>query len=96
MIKHAGSRAYTQVHAGTRAYDVRVLTLNLMHLAHKWTEKLTKYATGEDAGSGAWTLGHAGSHGCTRVHTGARAYTRVHERTCPNAQFDAQMDRGSP
>ena len=60
-----------------------------MHLAHKWTEKWTKYATGEDAGSGAWTIGHAGSRG----------FARVHARTFPSAYFgslNAQMDRGSP
>ena len=76
-----------------------------MHLAHKWTQKWTKYATGEDAGSGVWTIGHARTRAYTRVHARTRAYTRVHARTraytrvhagtCPNAQFDAfsaQMD----
>ena len=85
---HARTRGYTRVHAGTRGYTrVRVLTLNSMYLAHKWTQKWTKYATGEDAGSGAWTIGHAGTRvhartrGYTRVHAGTRAYTRVHAGT---------------
>ena len=96
MRVHARTRGYMRVHARTRGYTrVHVLTLNSMYLAHKWTEKWAKYATGEDAGSGAWTLGHAGSRGFAQVHARTRAYTRVHARTCPNAQFDAQMDRGS-
>ena len=88
MIKHAGSCAYTlvragtrglaRVHARTRGYTrVRVIMLNAMHLAHKWTEKWTKYATGEDAGSGAWTRGRAGSRGFARVRAGSRGFARV-------------------
>ena len=73
------TRGFTRVHAGSRGYTrVRVLTLNSMHLAHKWTEKLTKYATGEDAGSGAWTLGHAVSRGFARVRAGSRGFARVY------------------
>ena len=87
---HARTRGYTRVHAGTRGYTrVRVLTLNSMYLAHKWTQKWTKYATGEDVGSGVWTIGHAGSRG----------FARVHARTFPCTYFgslNAQMDRGSP
>ena len=87
---HARTRGYTRVHAGTRGYArVRVLTLNSMYLAHKWTQKWTKYATGEDAGSGVWTIGHAGSRG----------FARVHARTFPCTYFgslNAQRDRGSP
>ena len=78
MRVHARTRGYMRVHARTCGYTrVHVLTLNSMYLAHKWTEKWAKYATGEDAGSGAWTLGHAGSRGCTRVHVRTRGFTRV-------------------
>ena len=32
---------------------------------------------GEDAGSGAWTIGHAGSRGFARGHARTRGFTRV-------------------
>ena len=47
---------------------------------HKWTGEVcrwTKYAAGEDAGLGAWTIGHAGSRG----------FARVHARTFPSVYF---------
>ena len=86
---HAGSRGYTRVHAGTRRFmrvhartcpNAQFDAFNFSAQPQiKWTEKWTKYATGtgEDAGSGAWTLGHAGSRGYTRVHARTRGFTRV-------------------
>ena len=83
---HTGTRAYWRVHTGTRGFTcVRVLTLNLIHVTHKWTEEVrrkTKYDGGEDV---VRARGHSDS--------------QVHARTFPNAYvdtFNAQVDRGSP
>ena len=67
---HARTRGYTRVHARTRGHTrVRVLTLNSMYLAHKWTQK--------------WRIRGFGrvddrTRGFTRVRAGARAYVSLY------------------
>ena len=68
---HTSTRAYWRIHTGTRGFTcVRVLTLNLIHVTHKWTEEVrrkTKYDGGED-------VVRARGRSDTRVRTGTRAY----------------------
>ena len=62
---HAGSRGFTRVHGRTTCPNAQFDTLN----AQKDRKFVgwTKYAADEDAGLGAWTIGHADSRGDTHV-----------------------------